>query len=46
MERLRAHAKITSHFQRPSISLSGVAKIRKMLDISIFLRLAERAPER
>jgi len=46
MERLRAHAKITSHFQRPSILLSGVAKTRNMLDISIFMRLAEWAPER
>jgi len=30
---LRARAKITSHFQRPSIPLSGVAKTRNMPDI-------------
>jgi len=44
--RLRARAKITSHFQRTSIPLSGVTKIRHMPDISAFSRLAERAPER
>jgi hypothetical protein len=32
--KLRARAKITSHFQSPSIPLSGVAKIRNMPDIT------------
>jgi hypothetical protein len=41
---LRACTKITSHFQRPIIPLSGVAKIRNMPDIPAFSRLAERAP--
>ncbi|XPS89329.1 uncharacterized protein Dvar_73480 [Desulfosarcina variabilis str. Montpellier] len=42
---LRAREKITSHFQRPSIPLSGVAKTRNMPDIPLSSRLAERAPE-
>jgi len=36
---LRARAKTGSHFQSPIISISGVAKIRNMPDISQFLRL-------
>ena len=31
---LRVRAKITSHLKRPSIPLSGVAKIRNMPDIT------------
>ena len=37
--------KLTSHFQRPFIPFSGVAKLRNMPDISTFSRLADRAPD-
>ena len=44
--RLRAHAKITSHFGRRCIAAGSVAKTRNIRDIPLFSRLAGHAPQR
>jgi len=43
--RLRARAKIISHFRRSCIPPVCVAQARNMLDIPALARLARRAPE-